>query len=347
MIGTSMRTMGGIASVLRVYDESGLLRRHDVRLLETHRDGSAAIRLAVHLRALCTFYPLLMRGGVGLLHVHVASRASFWRKSTFVVPAVLLRVPVLLHLHGAEFDVFYENELGRLRRRSERCGFDRATVVVLLSQSWRTWVEGISANTRVEVVPNPVVIPAASASGRRDPSVVLALGRLGRRKGSYDLLDAAALLQASQRRVMLRMAGDGDVAGVSSRAAERGVDAQLLGWIGPDERAAELSGAGVFALPSYGEGLPMALLEAMAAGVPVVASSIGGIPEAVTDGVEGFLVPPGDVAKLAARLGTLLDDPELAARMGAAAKERAAEFSAEAVVPKVEAIYEAMGFAAC
>jgi glycosyltransferase involved in cell wall biosynthesis len=316
-------------------------------LLETHRDGSAATKLTVHLRALAKFYVMLVRRRVGLLHVHVSSRSSFWRKSTFMVPAILLGVPVLLHLHGSEFDVFYENELGPLRRGAVRWVFDRAAVVVVLSHSWRTWVRSISRNTRVEVVPNPVMIPAASPTSARDPNVVLALGRLGRRKGSYDLLDAAALLLADRHQITLRMAGDGDLAGVSSHAAERGVNARLLGWIGPDERAAELQGAGVFALPSYGEGLPMALLEAMAAGVPVVATSIGGIPEAVTDGVEGFLVPPGDIAGLAARLRTLLDNPDLAARMGAAARERAADFSAPAVVPRVEAIYAELGFAPC
>lgn len=339
-----MRTMGGIASVLRVYDESGLLSRFDVRVLETHCDGSATTKLAIHLRALGVFSGLLARGGVGLLHVHSSSRASFWRKCTFMVPAIALRVPVLLHLHSGQFDVF-ERDLGPVRRRVVRWALDHATVVIVLSPSWRRWVESVSTNQWVEVVPNPV-LPVPPSSTTRNPNVVLALGRLGHHKGSYLLLEAAARL-AGRHRVTLRMAGDGDLEGVVARAAELGVDVEALGWIGPAERATELRGAGLFALPSYAEGLPMALLEAMAAGLPVVVSSTGGIPDVVTDGVDGFLVAPGDVEGLTDRLGALLDDPELAARMGAAAQERAADFSAEAVVPQVEKIYGALGFSAC
>jgi glycosyltransferase involved in cell wall biosynthesis len=344
MIGTSVRTMGGIASVIRVYDESGLLRRFDVRLLETHTDGSAGAKLTLHLRALVVFLGLLARGRVGLLHVHSSSRASFWRTCTFMLPAIALRVPVVFHLHGSEFDVF-EKELGPARRRVVRWVLDHATVVVVLSSSWRRWVESVSSNRWVEVVPNPV-LAAPPGPAARDRNVVLTLGRLGHRKGSYVLLEAAARL-AGRHRVTLRLAGDGDLDGVAARAAELGVDAEVLGWIGPEERARELSSAGLFALPSYAEGLPMALLEAMAAGLPVVATTVGGFTDVVTDGVEGFLVEPGDVEGLAERIDRLLDDPRLAARMGAAAKQRAADFSPAAVVPRVEEIYEALGFAAC
>lgn len=343
MIGTSLRTMGGISSVIRVYDEAGLLRRFRVRLLATHSDGTAATKLRMHLQALVAFLVLLARGRVGLLHVHSSSGPSFWRKCTFMLPAMALRVPVVLHIHSGQFDAF-ERELGPVRGRLVRWVLDHATVVVVLSSSWRRWVESVSTNQWVEVVPNPV-LPEPQAPAAPDRNVVLALGRLGHHKGSYLLLEAAARL-AERHRVSLRLAGDGDHEGVAARAAELGVDAEVLGWIGPEQRADELRRAGVFALPSLSEGLPMALLEAMAAGLPVVASSTGGIPEVVTHGVEGFLVAPGDVDDLTQRLGELLDDPDLAERMGAAARARAGDFSAEAVVPQVEKIYRTLGFEA-
>lgn len=89
----------------------------------------------------------------------------------------------------------------------------------------------------------------------------------------------------------------------------------------------------------------MSVLEAMAAGMPILSTPVGGIPEAITDGVEGFLVSPGDVAALAARLQQLLQDDALAARMGAAARRKVELcFSSQAVLPRVQAMYQELGF---
>jgi glycosyltransferase involved in cell wall biosynthesis len=109
-----------------------------------------------------------------------------------------------------------------------------------------------------------------------------------------------------------------------------------------------LDNAAVLALPSYAEGLPMSLLEAMAAGVPVVASAVGGVPEVVADGVSGFLVAPGDSATLSRRLRLLLLDRELGARIGATARETVrVRFSPERSLAQIEALYRDLGLAAC
>ena len=87
MLGTGMDTMGGIASVVRVYEQAGMLRRFGVRYLATHCDGSRWRKLRVMLAAYAVFAGMLLRGQVGLVHVHLASRASFWRKSGFFLLA--------------------------------------------------------------------------------------------------------------------------------------------------------------------------------------------------------------------------------------------------------------------
>jgi len=174
----------------------------------------------------------------------------------------------------------------------------------------------------------------------------LFLGRLGQRKGSYDLLNAAALIAATRPDLRLMMGGDGELEGVRERAAELGIadKVDLLGWVRGEEKERLLGDAVLYALPSYNEGLPVSVLEAMAAGLPILGTPVGGIPEALTDGVEGFLVEPGDVPALADRLERLLGDPKLARRMGEAARRKVeAAFSADAVVPQVEAMYVGMG----
>ncbi|HET7197356.1 MAG TPA: glycosyltransferase [Burkholderiales bacterium] len=347
MIGTGRDTLGGIAAVVNVYAGCGLFERLPVRYLRSHRDGGAPAKLAAMLGGWLRYLALLLAGQVGLAHVHVASRASFWRKSVFFLLSFLFGVPAVLHLHGGEFAIFYAAESGPLRRRFISWIFDRAACVVVLSEGWREWVRSISSNPRVEVVRNPVIVPEALPpwEGRRSARV-LCLGRLNRGKGTYDLLQAVASLEGAAP-LELRLGGDGELGEARARARELGIESRVhvLGWLREEAKARELAHAGVFVLPSYNEGLPMSLLEAMAAGLPIVSTRAGGIPEAVADGVEGFLVEPGDVAALAERLARLANDPALARRMGAAARRKAqAVYSAQAVLPRLERIYADAGF---
>ena len=115
---------------------------------------------------------------------------------------------------------------------------------------------------------------------------------------------------------------------------------ELPGWIDAQARGAELAKASVFCLPSHAEGLPMALLEAMAARKAVVASSVGGVPEALRDGDNGMLVPPRDSAALAAALARVLGDAALRARLGSRARATIEQhYSTEVMCGKLSAIY--------
>lgn len=348
MLGTDFETMGGVSSVIKVYREAGLFQRFPITYLVTHCDGASLRKLRVMVRAWCQFMLMLFSGKVGLMHFHVASRASFWRKSFFFWPARLWRVPTILHLHGAEFAVFYGVESGPLRRWLIRMVFNQVSRVVVLSEGWKAWVLSIGVSTPVRAIYNPVTLPVRTVAwAEREPARLLFLGRLGKRKGSYDLLAALARLAPAHPSLRAALGGDGEVEQTAARAAELGIGdkVQMLGWVRADQKQAQLDQAAIYVLPSYNEGLPMSVLEAMAAGIPVVSTPVGGIPEAITDGVEGYLVPPGDIEALAQRLNQLLADPALAMRMGAAARHKVETmFSSAAVLPRVEQLYQELGF---
>lgn len=345
MLGTHFNTMGGISAVVNVYRTAGLFASRKIIYIATHRDGSALQKFKLMVVAWLRFMAMLCTARVGLVHVHVSFRASFWRKLLFVAPAIWLGRPVLLHLHSGGFPGFYANECNALGRWVVRWVFSRSTRVVVLSETWAQWVRSITTNPGLRVVYNPVALPpdAGVSKVQRLPARLLYLSRMGERKGTFDLLEAMAKVRADGIDVTLAMGGDGDKAGVEAAILSLGLQGhvQLLGWVRGEQKQRHLDSASVFVLPSYHEGLPMGVLEAMAAGLPIVSTPVGGIPEAVADGAEGFLVQPGDVAALADRLARLASSPELAHRMGAAARAKVSRcFAAGVIVPQLETLYD-------
>jgi glycosyltransferase involved in cell wall biosynthesis len=346
MLGTALDTRGGISSVVRVYQKHGLFGRFGIRYITTHCDGTLFKKLLAALTAMSSFaVAILWRPA--LIHIHVASRASFWRKAPFFVLAFLLRIPAVLHLHGAEFAVFYDRECGPVRQRAVRFVFDRCHRVVVLSGACKDWARKMCCNPNIVTIYNPVMVPTEITMwAQRTSGIVLFLGRLGRRKGTYDLLMVAGQLVAARPYLRVLLGGDGELELVRARALELGIadHVELLGWVRGEDKERLLAAAVLYVLPSYNEGLPVSVLEAMAAGLPIVSTPVGGIPEAVTDGVEGYLVEPGNVQALADRMDRLLGDQDLAMRMGESARRKVElVFSANAVVPQVEAMYLDLG----
>ena len=341
MLGTAFETRGGIAAVVNAYRANGLFERWPIDYVPTHCDGGAVRKLLTAVKALLKVAFLLAKHRHVVMHVHCASRASFWRKSIFMAIALLAKCPVILHLHGGGFAWFYEAECGKVRRRIIRIFLERATRVIVLSERWRAWITRIADNRRVVCIPNPVpAVEERPLWHRRN--IVLFLGRLERRKGIFDLLDAIAALRAHIPDLQLVCAGDGDLGCVARYAERLGIEdaVSLPGWVGPAEKQSLMNLPAVYVLPSYAEGLPVSLLEAMAAGVPVVATEVGGIPDVVTDGINGFLFRPGDIATLERLLRRLMLDPQLGMRVAAAARETVrTRFATERVLAQLGELY--------
>jgi glycosyltransferase involved in cell wall biosynthesis len=209
-------------------------------------------------------------------------------------------------------------------------------------------VRGVARRAHVVCVPTPVAATQALPEGRQ-AGLVLFLGRLEAARGVFDLLEAVSGLRTAVPDVRLLCAGDGDRDAVARHARRLGIgDAvKFTGWVGPSGKRALLESAAVLALPSYDEALPASLLEAMAAGLPVIASPVGGIPEVVVDGVNGFLCAPGDIATLQRLLRKLLIERGLSARIGAAARESVRlRYAPERALVRLEDVYADIGLAA-
>lgn len=343
LVATDMQGAGGIASVLRVYAESGFLEHRNVRVLASHREGGSLAKLRKFLLALGTFFLAAMRGRVCLLHVHSASHGSFWRKACFIIIAKLWHIPVLFHLHGGGFRKFYEDEIGPVGRRLIRFVLSGVDEVIVLVDAWRGFAAQLAPQAQVNVLPNPVCVPPVRGRDCDKPPVVLFLGLINERKGVFDLIQAMPAVLARHPGSCFVIAGSGELAALRQAAENLDVSASLEtpGWVRGVDKERLFQRATVFALPSYFEAMPMSLLEAMAHGLPCIASQVGGIPDVMADGKEGLLLPPGNPAAWADALNRLFENPELAARLGESGRNRVIrQFSAEAGLASLGRVYD-------
>jgi glycosyltransferase involved in cell wall biosynthesis len=252
---------------------------------------------------------------------------------------------VVWHIHGGEFGE-YASRLPYIGRAVLRCALNRASATVVLSEHWVRRLRRLAPRARWRAVHNGVPISARPETATDPALSVLFLGHLGRYKGGADLVRASALACRSGFRGHVSIAGGEEQPGqrqaLEELIAELGCGSQveLIGVVTDKAKADALRSANCFVLPSYVEGMPMSMLEAMAHGMAVIATKVGAIPEVVTDGREGFLVELGDVSALADRMVRLDADPDLRARMGQAAWQRvAAEFGLDRMVEKVMSVY--------
>ena len=258
-------------------------------------------------------------------------------------------VPYSVVLHGSDVPGYQNARFGMayaLIRPWIRSIWRGAGGVIAVSEplrdlALRTWPGGA-----IEVVPNGVDLERfqpAQGKGEEDHGnrwVLTVVAQWIERKGLQYLIEALAQLPSSLReKVRLRLCGGGGYEGeLRRRVREAGLDEQVefAGLIAYDEIPRQLRQSDVFVLPSLQEGLPLSLLEAMACGLPVAVTAVGGIPGVVKDGENGLLVPAADPVALREALVRLLTDPALRRNLGAAARRTAEAWSWTAVWERYE-----------
>lgn len=340
-VSTSLSTRGGIATFVRNMRQTDLWSQWDVRHIATHCNGSRTRRVAKFVGALPQFLVELMRRP-SVIHIHTASRGSFARKSFLAWAAIIFRIPLVMHVHGARFHEFAA-EAPKPIRAFIRSTLEHSDAVLALGNSWARELLEIAPASKVLVVPNAISTKPPVSQIPADSVRVTFLGAIGERKGAFVLLDAWAhlLTKCPTDPVRLTMAGDGEI-----KRARQLVDSLSLfetvtvhDWLSPTQVEALLDNTHILVLPSMNEGQPMAILEAMARGICVVASDVGGIPELLHGG-SGVLVPCNDSLALADALRDVIEDSVKRAEVGRRARERVEkEYSLDRMSDRIDAIY--------
>ncbi|HVM84023.1 MAG TPA: glycosyltransferase family 4 protein [Candidatus Binatia bacterium] len=315
---------GGMGGIDRLMDE---IRRRcaaaapdiAVKFLTTRGPGSLIWAPLYTLAAALSLVRHRLTDGRCVCHANLASKGSTMRKLALTWLAVRLGHATVIHLHGALFHEYYRS-VGPFQRRAIDRMYRESRCVIVLGNVWRDFVAetfGLTGS-RILVLPN-----ASAARPPREPEAtppeILFLGRLGARKGVPVLVAALGLLAKTDLAWRAEIAGDGDAAPYKAEVERLGLNTRVNfpGWLAEADAHRRLSRAAVLVLPSEAEGLPMAVIEAFAWGVPAVATPVGSIPDILEDGVQGLLMPVGDAPALAGALERLLADPALRQRLGA------------------------------
>ncbi len=346
MIGSDYKVQGGIGSVLSTYYENGFL--NDKIYLVSHREGSFWYRILIFARCMLDlFWHLLTKPNIKIIHMHMSERGSFYRKALLCLLSFLFGKKAILHFHGAEFLIFVENSPAPLKWFIHYI-LDSASALFVLSDSWKSDLSRITINKNIFVVYNPVFFDEtqichkpSTKSGLRKLKCLF-LGRFGQRKGVYDLIRALAKLGVSAP-VLLELYGDGELDQVKRLIEELNVghNVHIHGWIRGEAKHQALCDTDVLILPSYNEGLPVAILEAMAYGLAVISTPVGGIAEAVHHDRNGLLVPPGDVSALASAILRLANEPDTVLRFQAESRLICrANFAHECIFDRLNELYE-------
>ncbi len=321
MLGPSLKAQGGISAVVQKYYEAGICDYAKVRYISTTTDSNKIIKTIVALVAFIKV--LFLTPFYEVMHVHLASRNSFRRKYYYLCYFFLLKKKVIIHLHGGEFDKYFLNECNKRIQSKIRKTFIKSNRVIVLSDEWYNKIISIIGSEIKEktiVLNNAVSVPAHTHKDYLKNSIIF-LGRLVPEKGLIDIFKCVAEIKKEYTDFSITICGGGDIEKYQSICENLNIQEQIsfVGWISGVKKENLLREATIFLLPSYNEGLPVSMLEAMSYGLACIVSDVGGIPSVIKQNENGIMISPGNVNLLKDALCSLLNNPQKKELIGKAA----------------------------
>ncbi len=341
VIGVKRDTPGGMAAVVNSYDRYF----EQMKYITTWKVGNKLAKVLYVLYAFLIFlYKMLFDKQIKIIHIHAAANASFRRKSLFVHVGKFFGKKVILHMHAADFEEYYANSKNKMNILTT---ITKCDGLIVLSQSWREYFKKIGIPLDKIYVLNNVVSPPLMqyVHSQEDVFNLLFLGEIGKRKGVYDLLKVISENKSFfSGRMKLRVGGNLEEEIIKNYIFENNLSSivSFEGWIKGDKKVECLNWADAYILPSYNEGLPIAILEAMSYSCPIVSTNVGGIPEIVKNEYNGFLIEPGNHGEIFDSLKKLVLNPDLVKIMGGNSYKMITPFFPENVFLHLKKIYNTL-----
>lgn len=345
MIGNDSSVHGGITSVITQ------LLKHDWKkenvqmdFIPTYIDRNLFLKFCFFIYSYFRIKKYLKIKRPDIVHIHMSYKGSFYRAYLIHKLCIRKKIKVVVHLHGSEFEKWF-NSITTNRQKRIKLFLRRVDILVVLGSKWKHKILRIEPSTRVAVVSNTVDIPSRLACWNENVFNILFLGVLINRKGVADLIEAISLLEEQNKLGNIRViiAGNGSkFVELKNLVQEKGLEniVDFIGWVNREQKKRILASSQLLVLPSYNEGMPVSILEAISYGLPVIATDVGDINSAVINGKNGFLFQPGNIEVLADRIYQISHNKKLFQKMSRNSRQLAEKsFSSKNYFNVVSSIY--------
>lgn len=344
MIVQTPAVMGGIAAVVNGYRDSKLEKEFTIHYVESYKDGSKFAKFLKAFFGFLQFVKVIIFVKPSLVHIHSSFGASFYRKLPFIYFASYKGIPIINHIHGADFETFYSNA-SRKKKNLINKTYNKCSKLIALSVEGKEDLKLIVPEENIEVIHNYSTPHLGALQARRDRDLnnqILFLGEIGARKGCYDIPTVVEKVSKVIPNVKFVLAGMGDIEQINTLFEEKGVsqNVEFPGWVRGESKDQLLRESDIFFLPSYNEGMPMAILDAMGYGLPIISTNVGGIPQIVQQDKNGYTFEPGDTDGFANYMIELLLNKERLYKFGECSYEIVKEkFSLKLHLQSLEELY--------
>lgn len=307
VVATSRKTRGGITSVVKAHETGEQWLKYHCRWIETHRDGAAWRKIWYFTTAIIEYIVLLPF--YDIVHIHVGLRTSVDRKLIFAKLAKLAGKKIIIHFHPATekhlFDSKFSIKIHHL--------FEYADKLIVLSPQWIKWINAAYPHNKfdMQVIYNPCPIVNREASHEE---YILYAGTLSERKGYNRLLTAFSMIAKDYPNWKIKFAGNGAIEEAKKLQKELGIaqnQVEYLGWVSGKEKDETFQKASIYCLPSWGEGFPMGVLDALAYGIPVITTPVGGMEQVLHHGKDCLIFDTYNIDALANALKQMMGDESL------------------------------------
>lgn len=326
---------GGIAQVMNTYSKY-VFQKFNV-IVNSTNNGFLINSIVLAFSYLQTLAILIFNSNIKIIHIHTASYRSFKRSALWVNLAKFFNKKVILHIHGGAFKEYYKTNPTWIQSI-----LDKSDCIITLSNEWKHYFKDELGCKNVRIIPNVVPYPSKVDLKKDGKFHLLFLGLISENKGIFNLLDIIKENRIDfQNKLILHIGGNGKALELKEFIKANSLESivKYEGFVSGNKKIELLNQADAFILPSYIEGLPISILEAMSYSLPIIATNVGGIPEIVENNKNGFIFPPGDMLRMKNSIINLMDNYQQQKEMGSASHEIIKDFLPDSVSQKLCKIY--------
>lgn len=343
MVGSETKIKGGMTTVVNNY-LNNKFKYTTIKYIPTHYEGNTLRNVLKFIKKIPELK--LNIKNADIIHMHMSERGSCIRKYIVYKIAKKNNKKVITHMHGAEFGEYYENASDFIKSKVLKL-LKGSDYVLTLGENWNKYVTNMNEDINSVILKNSVEVPNVNVVLKEHIFNILFLAVIEKRKGIYELVESAKLLidmYKGNKKFKFIIAGSGtEETNVKKIIKQYNIEEyfEFKGWVNDDIKKDLLKNSHLFILPSYNEGLPVAILEAMSYGLPIISTDVGSINEAVKNGKNGYLLDSVNPYELSIKMVELINDTERWSQMSKESKRMCiSNFEKGAYFKNIEKIYE-------